>query len=246
MESSFEKTPDQYEVRLDAFQGPLDLLLFLIRKKKVDIHDIPISVITKEYLGYLNRMDTINLEREAEFLLMASLLIHIKSQMLLPREKSVEDEPDDSQKDLIERLLDYQKIKASCTILRECEERQLMQWQRENIFHPSETDEIDIANISLFDLAEAFFNLMKDRSHENIQILESEEISMEEKMKEILNDLKKSNYLDFFEYFQKQNTLEEALVTFLCLLELIKAKVVIAIQESLFQRIKVWLRKEEV
>jgi segregation and condensation protein A len=224
----------------------LDLLLFLIRKKKVDIHDIPISIITKEYLDYLDRMDTINLEREAEFLLMASLLIHIKSQMLLPREKTIEDEPDDSQKDLIERLLYHQKIKASCTILREREGDQLMQWQRENIPHPLETDEIDIANISLFDLAEAFFTLMKDRSHENIQTLENEEISIEEKMKEILDDLKKNDYLDFFEYFQKQNTLEEALVTFLCLLELIKAKVVIAIQESLFQRIKVWLRKEEI
>ena len=81
-----------YQVNLEVFQGPLDLLLFLIRKKKIDIHDIPIATITKEYLAYLNLKEKINLEREGEFLLIAALLIHIKSQMLLPRESELEDE----------------------------------------------------------------------------------------------------------------------------------------------------------
>ena len=94
-----------YQVKLEVFEGPLDLLLFLIRKKKIDIHDIPMATITKEYLEYLNQMERINLDREAEFLLIAALLIYIKSQMLLPREKPIEDEKDPRQL-LVDRLLD--------------------------------------------------------------------------------------------------------------------------------------------
>ncbi|MCK4557155.1 MAG: segregation/condensation protein A, partial [Candidatus Aminicenantes bacterium] len=86
-----------YQVKLEVFQGPLDLLLFLIRKKKIDIHDIPMATITREYLDYLNQKDKINLDREAEFLLVAALLIYIKSQMLLPREKPLEEEKDPRQ-----------------------------------------------------------------------------------------------------------------------------------------------------
>jgi len=93
-----------YQVKLDVFQGPMDLLLFLIRKKKLDIHDIPISTITSEYLNYLEKKDRINLEREAEFLVIAALLIYIKSQMLLPREMPAE-EDEDPRQILVNRLL---------------------------------------------------------------------------------------------------------------------------------------------
>ena len=108
-----------YQVKLEFFQGPLDLLLFLIRKKKIDIHDIPIATITKEYLEYLNQREKVNLDREAEFLLIAALLIYIKSHVLLPRERPEEDE--DPHQVLVDRLLDYQKIKGACIILREKE-----------------------------------------------------------------------------------------------------------------------------
>lgn len=113
-----------YEVKLEVFQGPLDLLLFLIKKKKIDIHDIPIATITREYLKYLDQKENINLEREAEFLLIAALLIHIKSQMLLPQMNALEEEKDPRQL-LVDRLLDYQKIKAACSILREKEKDRL-------------------------------------------------------------------------------------------------------------------------
>ena len=121
--------PKDYQVNLDVFQGPLDLLLFLIRKKKIDIQDIPIAVITREYLEYLEKKEQINLEREAEFLLIAALLIYIKSQMLLPRETVQEDEQDPRQV-LVIRLLEYQKIKAACTLLREKEEEEIPKWKR--------------------------------------------------------------------------------------------------------------------
>ncbi len=94
-----------YQVKLEVFEGPLDLLLFLIRKRKIDINDIPMATITREYLEYLNHKERINLDREAEFLLIASFLIYIKSQMLLPREKALDEEKDPRQT-LVDQLLD--------------------------------------------------------------------------------------------------------------------------------------------
>ena len=99
---------DGYQVRLDVFEGPLDLLLFLIRKKKIDIHDIPIAAITRDYLGYLERKTEINLDREAEFLFIAALLIYIKSQMLLPRETDLA-EGEDPRRVLVDRLVELGK-----------------------------------------------------------------------------------------------------------------------------------------
>jgi segregation and condensation protein A len=239
---SFAESPE-YQVNLDVFQGPLDLLLFLIRKKKIDIHDIPIATITREYLAYLDQKERINLEREAEFLLVAALLIYIKSQMLLPRERPLEDEEDPRQV-LVNRLLEYQKIKAACAILRQREEDELPKWKRDLPPPKFLSEDLDLTEVSLFNLAEAFFILMKKKERENIQIIRGKEYSIEEKMNEIVTFLKENRYLDFTAYFESQATIEEALVSFFCLLELIKARVVYAIQETLFQTIKVWLRKE--
>ena len=239
---SFTESPE-YKVNLDVFQGPLDLLFYLIRKKKIDIHDIPIATITREYLAYLDQKERINLEREAEFLLVAALLIYIKSQMLLPRERPSEDEEDPRQV-LVNRLLEYQKIKAACAILRQKEENELPKWKRDIPPPKFLSEELDLTEVSLFNLAEAFFILMKKKERENIQIIRGKEYSMEEKMNEIVNFLKENQYLDFTEYFESQTSIEEALVSFFCLLELIKARVVYAIQETLFQTIRVWLRKE--
>ena len=240
-------TAESYQVKLEAFQGPLDLLLFLIRKKKIDIHDIPISAITKDYLSYLDQKEKINLEREAEFLLIAALLIYIKSQMLLPREIVPEADMEDPRKVLVDRLLGYQKIKAAGSILREKESEELQKWQR--TFLPlSDTsdreEELELTEISLFDLAEAFFTLMKKKERENMRTIKEREVTHEEKMKEMLDYLEKHSFLDFIEYFNQQETISEAFVSFFCLLELIKARIVVAIQESLFNTIKVWLRKE--
>lgn len=235
---------ESYQVQLEAFQGPLDLLLFLIKQKKIDIHDIPIAAITEDYLAYLDKKEKINLEREAEFLLVAALLIHIKSQMLLPRETVIEEEGDDPRQILIDRLLDYQKIKAAGALLRDRETQQLKNWQRTFLPTLEKEEELELSEVSLFDLAEAFFSLMKKRERENIKIIKGKDVSHEEKMKEMLDHLHKYVFLDFIDYFNAQKSIEEAFVSFFCLLELIKARLVIAIQERLFQTIKVWLRKE--
>jgi segregation and condensation protein A len=146
------ETSASYQVRLEVFEGPLDLLLFLIRKKKIDIHNIPIAVITREYLDYLGREEQINLDREAEFVLMAALLIHIKSQMLLPREQPLL-EGEDPRRFLDDQLVEFQKITAACSILKEREEEQLSLWTREVLPPLPEPGEADLVEVSLFDLA---------------------------------------------------------------------------------------------
>jgi len=235
--------PDSYQVKLEVFEGPLDLLLFLIKKKQIDIHDIPIAVITREYLEYLECKEQINLDREGEFLLMAAYLIYIKSQMLLPREQPVI-EAEDPRRALVERLLDYQKIKAASGILREKEGERLQVWSRSFLPPLPEAEEIEIMEVSLFDLAECFFQLMKRRASDDFKVLKGKEVSLEEKMKDILGVLENHDSLDFLEYLGSQETLGEALVSFFCLLELVKNRVVYAVQESLFHTIKVWLRRK--
>lgn len=243
--TEFEPTPaqDGYQVKLQIFEGPLDLLLFLIKKKKINIHNIPIAVITREYLEYLSHKERINLDREAEFLLMAALLIYIKSQMLLPREQPIE--PDvDPRKELVDRLVDYQKIKAVCSVLREKEDEMSQIWKRTALTAPFPEEDLDLIEVSLFDLAESFFTLMKRKQSESQRIIKGKEISMAEKTNEIVAVLKERGFLDFLEYLDAQETLEEALIAFFCLLELIKARLVVAIQEQLFHTIKVWLKKD--
>lgn len=237
------ETSDSYQVRLELFEGPLDLLLFLIRKKKIDIHNIPIAVITREYLDYLERKDQVNLDREAEFVLMAALLIHIKSQMLLPREEPLEGE-EDPRRFLVGQLVEYQKIKAACSILKEKEDEQLSLWTREVLPVLPEAGEADLLEVSLFDLAETFFVLMKRKEAENFTVVRGKNYSLEEEMKKIVAELERQTVLDFLEYFNARETLEEAIVAFFSLLELIRARLVLAVQERLFHTIKVWLRKD--
>ena len=234
-----------YQVKLEVFQGPLDLLLFLIRKKKIDIHDIPMAIITREYLEYLNQEDRINLDREAEFLLVAALLIYIKSQMLLPREKPLEEEKDPRQI-LVNRLLDYQRMKAASGLLKEKEEEELQKWKRTVLPTVFSEEEMDYVEVSLFDLAESFFTLMKRKQTAETKTIRGQEYSLEEKMKEILTHLEAEDFLDFLDYFNSQGSFEEALVAFLALLELIKSRIVIAAQETHFKPIKVWIRKKNV
>ncbi len=234
---------DGYQVRLDVFEGPLDLLLFLIRKKKIDIHDIPIATITRDYLGYLDHKTEINLDREAEFLFIAALLIYIKSQMLLPRETDLA-EGEDPRRVLVDRLVEYEKVKAACSLLREREDVQILQWKRDFIPPLPGESELEPVELSLFDLAESFFRMMKRRSADDTRVIRGRDVSVEVKMKELVALLHDRQMFDFLEYFEAHETLEEALVSFFCILELVKSRVAVAVQDELFQTIRVWLRKD--
>jgi segregation and condensation protein A len=232
-----------YQIKLPVFEGPLDLLLFLIKKKKIEIHDIPISIITREYLIYLQDRALINIDREAEFLLMASILIYLKSQTLLPREKPADSDYEGPARNY-DHLMPKDRIQAVAHILRDKEEEQSQVWTRTTLNAPLPDEDLDLVEVSLFDLAESFFALMKRKQKESFRMVKGKEISLADKTEEIVSTLKAQGVLDFLDYLWGQESLEDALVAFFCLLELIKARVVMAVQEQLFNTIKVWLRKE--
>src|SRR5687767_3020939 len=132
----FESSPDAYRVKLDAFEGPLDLLLHLIKQNEVNIYDIPIALITEQYLGYIGLMQELDLDVAGEFLVMAATLIHIKSKAILPRPETaagVEGEEEDPREALVRRLLEHQKYKAAAELLHERETLRSAQWIRPDV-----------------------------------------------------------------------------------------------------------------
>ena len=155
-----------YQVQTESFEGPLDLLLYLIRKNKMNILDVRISEITSEYLYYLQNCQGINPSQEGDFLMTASTLIYIKSRSLLPRlGSSQEESPEDK---LIHTLIEYDKIQKISKLLREMENDTLLFWKREEISEHFENKEFDIEEVSTFQLAEIFLNVIKKREKERI------------------------------------------------------------------------------
>ncbi|HEY2324868.1 MAG TPA: segregation/condensation protein A, partial [Thermoanaerobaculia bacterium] len=145
-----------YKVTLPAFQGPLDLLLHLIKKNEVDIYDIPILLITQQYNQYLEAMEQFDLEVAADFVYMAAVLINIKSKMLLPRDENA-DPAEDPRKELVDRLLEYQRFKAVAETFAELDVVRMGMWQRPPTKLPgTDASEIDMSEVSLFDLIDAF------------------------------------------------------------------------------------------
>ncbi len=234
---------DGYQVKLQIFEGPLDLLLFLIRKKKIEIHDIPIAQITRDYLDYLDRKDSINLDREAEFLFVAALLIYIKSQMLLPRETDLA-EGEDPRRVLVDRLVEYQKVKVASSLLRRREEDRILQWTRTRRPPLPEPEGPELLDVSLFGLAECFFRMMKRHEADARRVVRGRDVSLEDTIRALLDVLEKETAIDFLEYMDRLESLQEALISFFGLLELVKNRRVAAVQDELFQTIRVWIRKE--
>lgn len=214
-----------YQVKLGVFEGPLDLLLHLIRKNELDIYDIPIAIITQQYMEYLRLMETLNLDIAGEFLVMAATLIYIKSRTLLP---SIADETDDEEVDprvqLVQQLLEYKRFKEVAHQLREYEE------VREEIFtrqvqqlEDVSSDETGSLEVSLFELLRCVKKVMERVGQADAyEIAAPINITVEQQSELILNKLLIHKQLDFEDLFDGQKTKIEVIVTFLALLELIR------------------------
>lgn len=227
-----------YQIQTEFFAGPLDLLLYLIKKNKMNIMDVKISEITGEYLYYLRNNKGINPSREGDFLMTASTLIYIKSRSLLPKPEILQEEsPEDK---LRQTLIEYEKVQKISRLLKELEGEEILLWKREEIVENFDSKEFDIESISPFQLAEVFLNIVKRKEREEFLYIETKNYSVEEKMNEILAILDESGYINFSEYVKKLDTIEEILVSFFTLLEMIKQRMVMAIQKSLFDTISVW------
>lgn len=235
-----------YKLKLSNFEGPLDLLLHLIKLNEVDIYDIPISTITDQYIEYLEMMKELDLEIASEFLVMAATLMEIKSRMLLPTQPSEEEEEEDPRFELIEQILEYKKYKELAGNLGGKAEVESQFYQR------NFKEEVDIETgeplieVTLFELLQAFKHVLEYASEEPFREITLEEVSIEEKMNEIRARLKDKTNLLLDEVFEGAVKTKIALIsTFLALLELIRLKEVVARQTKLFGEIRIFLLQKE-
>ncbi len=230
----------EYEVKIDAFEGPLDLLLHLIKESKVDIWDIKIVDITDQYLNYIKSMQELNLNVASEYLVMASELMEMKSKMLLPRYKDEEEEEIDPREQLIQKLVEYQKYKDMTESFKELEEvrHEFYTKAPESLKEYANDDTVITSDVTLEDLMKAFEKFLKRKELEKplSTTVTKKEITVEERrnsIRFILKDKKKVNFFELFDVVTK----EYIVVTFLAVLEMAKKQELTIYQENNFDNI---------
>jgi segregation and condensation protein A len=233
-----------YKVKLEVFEGPLDLLLYLIKKEEVDIYDIPIERITNQYMEYLTLMQMLNLEVAGEFLVMAATLMYIKSRMLLPVDQQVADADEedgvDPRWELIRQLVEYKKFKDAALQLGRREEEQSKVFTRQTVEIDVAANEAPLAEVSIFDLINAFNDVLKKASaRDDFREIIEERFTVSDKIEEILYSLREHAEILFSELFAQAMSRTEIVVTFLALLELIRLKRLKVRQETAFGEIHV-------
>ncbi len=224
-----------YSIHLDTFEGPFDLLLYLLKKDDLNIYDIPISQITAEYLQYMELMEALNINLAGDFLVMAVNLMEIKVKMLLPA--PTDEEAEDPRTELVNRLLEYKKFKEISQIFGEKESRQREFFSRPAVDLPDEEFTLDV---SLFDLLGAFQKVLVKLEEAKIQEIQGEEFSVEERIEQILEELTQRGSLDFYELFGPEDSRLFLIVTFIALLELIRLKKIVARQNRIFGEIHLY------
>ena len=230
---------DDYRVDLAVFHGPLDLLLHLIKKEEVDIYDIPIARITRQYLKYIELMQTLNLEVAGEFILMAATLIRIKTRLLLPRDETDLDEPD-LREELILALVEYKKYREAGEILRE---KALL--EERNFVPPSparkgSTVVDEYPQVSLFDLVTAFKEIMEARRDVSFHEIGVEDVTVEDRMEAVMRLLRDKEHVTFPEVLADVTRRVVAVVTFVALLELARARRITISQSRPFAELRIY------
>jgi len=228
-----------YQVKLQNFQGPLDLLLFLIKKNEVDIYDIPIAEITRQYLEYIQLMRQLDLKVAGEFILMAATLIRIKARMLLPVAEGVEEE-EDPREELVHQLLEYKRFKeiASSLSLKEEEQRKLYP---RSCFDSVEVSPNPAKEVSLFDLLWAFREVLKRLPETKPYEVEPVSVTVEEQIDFVLSFLATREKVSFFELVSRIEKRVVMIVTFVAILELIRTGRIKVRQSRPFEEI--WIFK---
>ena len=233
-----------YQCNLDIFEGPLDLLLHLIKEQKMDIYDIRISEITKQYLSYLDLLSELNLEMVGEYLVMAAELAKIKSKTLLPIPETEEDvltaAGEDPRLELMRRLLEYQRYKEAAFELRqkEYDQQQLFSRTGEVVLENSEEELLIEANV--FDLLTAFQKVLKEKSFKKNYEIKITTLSVSDRISGILEILNASESVTFDSLFTSLNTKQEVIVTFLAILELMRMQLIRSQQARQFDVIRIY------
>ena len=227
-------------VRLEVFEGPLDLLLYLIEKNKIDIYDIPVVVITEQYLDYIKNMQTEDMNIMSEFLVMAATLLDIKCRMLLPKEVNEDGEEEDPRAELVQKLLEYKMYKYMAFELRDRQVDAAKSWYKKPMLqYPIDYEEL-IGDLNLAKLNEIFKSVMKrqedkiDPIRSQFGKIEKDEINLEEKQIYIEEYVKNHRRFSFRSLLEKQGSKMEVIVTFMAVLEMMKQGIISIEQEETF------------
>jgi segregation and condensation protein A len=236
---------EKQSFRLEKFEGPLDLLLFLIRKAEINIYDIPIASITEQYLEYLKYATRVDLDNITEFYLMAATLLWIKSRMLLPVEVDLESELEDPRRELVEKLIEYQKFKKLAELITEKEEEAewLLERKPSQIVLPFLDEEV-WKSASVWDLFRTFYSIISSLSSEKTIDL-YEEVSLNEKITLIHEYLEARGQFLFTDLLIRSSSVMELICSFLAVLEMVKARVIQVFQNRLFGDILIRARDDE-
>ena len=239
-----------YKVKLEVFEGPLDLLLYLIKKEEINIYDIPIARVTDQYLEYLNLMQLLDLKVAGEFLVVAATLMQIKSKMLLPPEERQleEEEQEDPRQELVRRLLEYKRFKEAAGRLEELEQTQAEVFRRR--VSPARLDfgqeQEEYFEASIFDLISAFSKVLKAIPKQAFLEVIQDEYPVEKKVHDLLHLLVSRPVLYFSKLFEKARSKTEVIATFLAILELIRLKEIVVRQKSSFEEIEIMRQGEHI
>ena len=247
-EEVFESQLDSIQIKLQSFEGPLDLLVHLIKKNQMNVYDIQISVITKQYLEYLNLLQDLNLDLASDFLVMAATLIHIKSKMLLPRPETAAGDPgdeEDPRDTLVRRLLEHQKFKAAAELLHEKEMLRSAQWGRpESRIEAIAGDDYEPEfEVDLFSLLSAFKQVLERARERPPVVLPAEQISIELRIDQMLERLSETEACGFEDLFDDVASRGEMIVTFLAMLEMIRLKLIRVFQSGGAGAIRIYKRE---
>ena len=232
-----------YSVKLDVFEGPLDLLLFLIKRDEIDIYDIPVAHITRQYLEYVELMKVLNLEVAGEFIVMAATLIRIKARMLLPRTAD-EEEEEDPREELVQALLEYRKYKEAAGVLKGRQEEQSRWFPRTDFsFLEKLPKEEVLVEASLYDLMSAFKKVLDSHPQETFHTVDYPKVGIDERIEYVLNFLAQKDGVVFTELFLDTPVKLVMVVTFMAILELIRLQKIYIRQTKHFSEI--WVFKNE-
>ncbi len=245
----------QYKVKIDAFEGPLDLLLHLIQRLEIDIYDIPVAVITEQYMAYVHTLNELELDEISEYLVMAATLLAIKSQMLLPTVYHVEEEvensdfEEDPRDELVEKLIEYRKYKEAANELKLRGEDRALIYSKPpsdlSIFEKDNETNLSSLDVTMYDMLGAFHKLLRRKKLKKPQTrsLQRQEISIDKRMNELLTNLKKRkkriNFMELFEIADKSHVV----ITFLAVLELMKLNSILVEQVGNFEEIYLDIQK---
>ncbi len=243
-----------YRVQLQDFEGPLDLLLFLIRENEINIYDIPVVEITRQYQGFMEQLDEIDLDMAGDFILMSATLMQIKARLLLPRETSEEEEQEDPREELVQRLLEYQQFKEISEFLKEQESENLFRFRRrfvDNSWVDPEVRDESLVDVGLFDLGRTLLEVLERPTDEVIHSVELHHATIEEQTRAIRGELGRLPCFPLKRLFEGSGDRTEVVVSFLAVLDMVRNKEIDARQQNsasdlwIFdpQRMENWLRR---